>query len=311
MNRVRARNGFTLIELLVVVAIIALLVSIFLPTLARAREQGKQVKCLANLKGIGTAMNMYFTEANEWFPFEKRNEPKKGQQGMHGFYYGGHPGRSVKPPNNWWGYIDKDYRDTPKGRPFNRYIYNDLPDWDVQPTEGIFEAVRKQMVMYKCSNDTGSFWSNGTGDDDTPDSRELFYEAGTSYDANYHYPMNWAASLFNKDRPSRWMQRSNAYTKQQLRFWASRFVIIYEDPFDIALYQGLPRRGWHRQMNRHNLLFLDGHSANTVTMTGNGEKHGPNWKSGSGNSSSDRKAWWKDRDDPDYQYKDIDALPGW
>lgn len=53
------RGGFTLIELLVVVAIIALLISILLPSLSRAREQARRTVCLANLRSFGQASLIY------------------------------------------------------------------------------------------------------------------------------------------------------------------------------------------------------------------------------------------------------------
>ena len=61
-------RGFTLIELLVVVTIIALLVAILMPTLARARELARQSMCSANLKGIGNALGLYIESEKEKYP---------------------------------------------------------------------------------------------------------------------------------------------------------------------------------------------------------------------------------------------------
>jgi prepilin-type N-terminal cleavage/methylation domain-containing protein/prepilin-type processing-associated H-X9-DG protein len=58
----RRSAGFTLVELLVVVSIIALLISILLPSLRNAREQAKTVKCLAHSRGLGQAMMTFASD---------------------------------------------------------------------------------------------------------------------------------------------------------------------------------------------------------------------------------------------------------
>ena len=63
----KKRPGFTLIELLVVIAIIAILASLLLPVLARARDKGKTAKCMSNLRQLGMAAMLY-DEDNQVYP---------------------------------------------------------------------------------------------------------------------------------------------------------------------------------------------------------------------------------------------------
>src|SRR5262249_29498649 len=68
-------RGFPLIERLVVIAIIAILASLLLPALARAKEHAQITRCVNNFKQVALALRMYVDENRETFPPRDNEQP--------------------------------------------------------------------------------------------------------------------------------------------------------------------------------------------------------------------------------------------
>ena len=151
-------RGFTLVGLLVVISIISILMSILMPALSRAREQGQRVHCMSNLKSLAMAWNLY-TQDND--------------------------GRTCSPYTFW----NDDENDN--------YWVAQGPDWasnDIGNTEqalrdGVLWPYTNFLSLYKCRRDLSdllcSYSMSGTGKRLLEMSRSwerlLFVDASSSF----------------------------------------------------------------------------------------------------------------------------------
>jgi len=105
MRTKHGKSGFTLVELLVVIGIIALLIGMLLPALNVARRQAQSIRCLSNMRQLGTAFAIYVIDNNGWMPSSDTCGPIMPNQ----FYNaGGTPlwPAGVSATQTWVGWVD-------------------------------------------------------------------------------------------------------------------------------------------------------------------------------------------------------------
>jgi prepilin-type N-terminal cleavage/methylation domain-containing protein len=264
-KRVRA---FTLIEILVVVAIIALLISILLPSLQRAREQAKVALCLSNLRSLGVAVSAYLSAEKDQFCWSKPGGWPASN------YHGGKRGNGDGEPSYlsayWWGHT---LNFPTKIRPLNKYVY------------GKVQNDLTELRVFECPSDYGVRSRFSATE---PASKKTAYEVtGTSYQSNviwYTYLQDVEGLRSSPDELGRRVGLlEKNIIKHFRRFGASRSILLQEDPCDVAtggvLVGSWPRDtkmlGWHGQFDRHSLLFLDGHAAYTYVNSKMNLDHRP------------------------------------
>jgi len=232
----RGKKAFTLVELLVVISIIALLLSILLPALNKAKEHAKSSVCLSNMKQLGYALKVYMQDHQYRFPYSDDYFP----MGEGEFAYGGaddHMGTAYALP------LAKE-----------RLLYPYIKGFDV----------------FSCPADRGQNLLPWTAGYWKPTN---FFALGNSYRYNYYPWGNPTMKLNNLDED---IEFGIANKKENWVPHPSRYILLHEPPALRWNYEEGGRWFlWHfargettladptlaRSAFISNILFVDGHAA--------------------------------------------------
>lgn len=109
MKNYQRKNNFTLIELLIVIAIIAILASMLLPALNKAREKAQTIDCAGNFKQMGAALMMYTSDEDGFLPAIRLDDKENG----HWVTFVDRLLPYVKPNGKVWGAMGYYWKDSP------------------------------------------------------------------------------------------------------------------------------------------------------------------------------------------------------
>lgn len=298
VRRAAGGRGFTLIELLVVVSIIALLLAILLPSLARAREQGNRTKCMTNLKGIATAAATYASDearsGEQIIPIH----PDAFVSTLHflntRYLYGGKGGKAdangrVDCKRGVFG-SNSEYRSPhrygPESRPLNPIIYPTRvkkPD-NVSNEEWACRTSEFKYDIFKCPSDKGYvggfLYGSPAWGEKWDKSRLSGYDFfGTSYAANTLWIYEIGRTRLYSLSPALRKVSTISNTSRMILFWelagrdawrAKKWDEFgnpeqQENDWNREFGSGRAKqfrvaRGWHKTDWTFTMSFVDGHA---------------------------------------------------
>ncbi len=249
------KKYFTLIELLVVIAIIAILAAMLLPALNKARESAHRASCMSNIKQMGTGMNLYIADQQDYIaPLIKSNAFGTCWDCQWGIYMGGVVGEANS--DGW--------RTPIKGSGWKIFrCPSDHTEFDSTSRERLSYAIVHNLVL----------GLDGTTDGSCPPVKaSKYFRPATTYAVA---DSNWYNSLE--------CNGEDMYYKSSVGFPAGGGLFCWMT------------NSWcvgPNHSNSANFLFLDGHGANRVNWKGRAEKFG--WGGTSSNYISRSKAFIED-----------------
>ena len=278
-------RGFTLIELLVVVAIIALLISILLPSLKRAKDAAKAAVCLSHLKDIGSAAHEYATEDEReiimpFSPIMVRNSGAWLKRCVMWYSWGG---RAAPDPfyndSNAEIWINEEFSKPYFGanrRPLTAYIY-----------PGIAENSR-EAPLFQCPADVGFPQLDSGVIDDIPETnfgRSLYDIVGNSFRGSLAH-LSRSANGNDRFSIGVWGQPIAKIENASEMLWGGDPVFYNLIGTDSSGSDGWPevrKYGWHGEFMAEQELYADGGARLTRAVGKDAEEWLP--------SEQDARSW--------------------
>ncbi len=285
------RSGFTLIELLVVIAIIAVLISILMPVLSSAKQEGARVKCLTNLRQHATFSILNSQSDDEKrmhtpheFPHPTGGTVGKAWMGAGDYDWGGASGEDPDFQKSTYGTLKKGAQ----GRFMNKLLH------------GAGHADGDNYDLFRCPGEEGLYDLAASAPPKLPVySQSMFKAVGNSYSGDYYWfkvhNAMWEPLVYQRFGAFRRPAHLFPDSAQALLFWEDRFIQGLMNTVEIQMAglnsinagqspMNIP--GSHGKIGRFNVAFADGHCS-TIACRKQGDMYRPSQQSASA------PEWWK------------------